>query len=130
MSPTARGEMPPWVLSSRPASNGVSRMPSRLDAVAAHRAAGTLPRAIEVKAIDDCTVEGSTHSSSSPVHSGGVSSVGARARAARPSAGNSRKVLANTTTCSRQCRAPASAAFGCRRAPCRKNSRAIAALVA
>ena len=51
-------------------------MPSRLDAVAAHSAAGTLPRAIEVNAIDDWTVEGSTHSRISPVHSGGVSSPG------------------------------------------------------
>ena len=86
-------ENPPCVLSSRPASSGVSRMPSRLEAVAAHSAAGTLPRAIEVKAIEDCTVDGSTHSSSRPVHSGGVSRPGATARAARPSAGNSRKVL-------------------------------------
>ena len=71
MSPTPLIENPPWVLSSRPASSGVSSMPSRLDAVAAHSAAGTLPRAIEVKAIEDCTVDGSTHSSSRPVQSGG-----------------------------------------------------------
>ena len=85
-------------------------MPSRLDAVAAHSAAATLPRAIEVKAIEDCTVDGSRHSISSPAHSGGVSNSGATARIVSPIAGNSRKVLPSTTACSRQCRAPANAA--------------------
>ena len=42
-------------------------MPSRFDAEALQTAAGTLPRAIEVKAIDDCTVEGSRHRNSMPV---------------------------------------------------------------
>ncbi len=111
-----------------PASSGVSRMPNRLDAVAAHSAAATLPRAIEVKAIEDCTVDGSTHSISTPAHSGGVSSPGAIARAVSPSAGNTRKVLPSTTACSRQCRAPASAAWGASRAPCRKNISAIIAV--
>ena len=131
MSPTPRAEKPPCALQQqrRPAAASAA-MPSRLDAVAAHSAAGTLPRAIEVKAIDDCTVDGSTHSISSPAHSGGVSRPGASARAVRPSAGNSRKVLASTTACSRQCRAPASAACGASRAPCRKNISAMAAVVA
>ena len=121
MSPTPRAETPPCALSSIPASSGVSRMPSRLEAVAAHSAAATLPRAIEVNAIEDCTVDGSTHSISTPAHSAGVSSPGAIARAVSPSAGNSRNVQASTTACSRQCRAPANAARGASRAPCRKN---------
>ena len=116
--------------SSSPASSGVSRMPTRLDAVAAQSAPATLPRAIEVNAIEDCTVDGSTHSTSSPAHSAGVSSPGAIARAASPSAGNNRNVLASTTACSRQCRAPANAACGANRAPCRKNISAIAAVPA
>ncbi len=66
-------------------------MPNRLDAVAAHSAAGTLPRAIEVKAIEDCTVDGSTHSISTPPQSGGVSSPGASARAVSPSSGEQQK---------------------------------------
>ena len=80
-------------------------MPNRLDAVAAQSAAGTLPRAIEVNAIDDWTVEGSAQSRITPVQSGGVSSPGNSARfAPRPNAGNSTNVEASTTTCSRQCR--------------------------
>ena len=35
-------------------------MPITLEAEALHTAAGTFPRAIEVKAIEDCTVEGSS----------------------------------------------------------------------
>ena len=40
---------------------GVMKMPRILDAVALQMAAGTLPCAIEVKAMDDCTVDGSMH---------------------------------------------------------------------
>ncbi len=41
-------------------------MPRMLEADAEHSAAATLPRAMEVKAMEDCTVEGSTHRNSSP----------------------------------------------------------------
>jgi len=34
------------------------KMPIRLEVAAEQMAAGMLPRAIEVKAMDDCTVEG------------------------------------------------------------------------
>ena len=47
-APTAEGTME---IEVRP-------MPMRFDADALHTAAGTLPPAIEVKAIEDCTVEG------------------------------------------------------------------------
>src|SRR3546814_3592671 len=40
-------------------SDLVSAMPSRFEKDALHTAAAILPRAIEVKAIDDCTVDGS-----------------------------------------------------------------------
>ena len=119
-SPTPRAEKPPVVLNS-PASSGVSSIPSRLDAVAAHSAAAP-PRAIEVNAIEDCTVDGTAHSNSSPAHSGGVSSPGAIARAASPSTGNARKGVPITVACSRQWRAPVSAARGPSRAPWRNMS--------
>ena len=102
-------------------------MPRRFDAVAAQSAAGTLPRAIEVKAIDACTVDGNTQSRIRPVQSSGGSKRGNIALSPRPKAGNSTKVLTNTTMCRRQWLAPASAARGASRAPCRKNSSAIAA---
>ena len=44
---------PPWVCISRPTSTGVMKMPNRFEALAAQTAAATLPRAIEVKAIED-----------------------------------------------------------------------------
>src|SRR3546814_3188245 len=50
--------------------NGVSTMPSRFDAAAATTAPATLPRAMEVKAIDDWTVEGSAARNSMPAQSG------------------------------------------------------------
>src|SRR3546814_5466742 len=46
---------------SEPASTGVSTTPTMLDADAAQSAAGTVPQAIDVNAIDDCTVEGRKH---------------------------------------------------------------------
>ena len=52
-------EMPPCAPISSPTSIGVAKMPIRLEAEAAHTAPALLPRAIEVKAIEDCTVEGS-----------------------------------------------------------------------
>ena len=73
------------------------------------------------------TVDGSTQSIRRPAQSGGVSSPGATARAISPIAGNSRKVLQSTTAWSCQCRAPANAACGASRAPCRKNISAITA---
>lgn len=101
-------------------------MPSRLDAEAAHTAAETLPRAIEVNAIDDCTVDGSVHRNSTPRYRSGVTSGASRGRNTQPISGNSTKVLVNTTRCSRQCVTPASTACRDSLAPCRKNSSMIA----
>jgi len=64
MSPIASsGEpaLPPGVPSSSATSSGVANTPSRFDADALQTAAGTLPRAIAVNAIEDCTVEGRQH---------------------------------------------------------------------
>ncbi|MNO98658.1 hypothetical protein D3C76_904060 [compost metagenome] len=49
----------PCTSSSKVTSNGVRKIPNRLDAAALQIAAGMLPRANEVKAIADCTVAGS-----------------------------------------------------------------------
>ncbi len=45
--PLARAPM------NRPTSTGVRKMPATLDRVALHTAAGVLPRAMEVKAMED-----------------------------------------------------------------------------
>lgn len=45
---------------------GVRTMPARLEKEPAQIAAGTLPRAIEVKAMEDCTVEGTRQRKSRP----------------------------------------------------------------
>jgi hypothetical protein len=57
---------PPLAERKRLANSGVRKMPNRLEADALHTAAGTFPRASEVKAIDDCTVEGIRHRSRTP----------------------------------------------------------------
>ena len=44
-------------------------MPSRFDSEALHTAAATLPWAIEVKAMEDCTVDGNRQRNSSPTSS-------------------------------------------------------------
>ena len=88
-----------------------------LDSDALTIAAGTLPRAIEVNAIDDCTVDGTRHRNSTPVYSPGVSTDGTSTRAARPSSGKTTNVAASTSRCSRQCRSPCQASVGDSRAP-------------
>ncbi len=60
-TPSSGEPAPPCTASNRPTRRGVSTMPIRLDSEALTTAAGTLPPAIEVNAIDDCTVEGSVH---------------------------------------------------------------------
>ena len=58
-------------------------MPTRLDAEALHRAAATLPPAIEVNAIEDCTVEGRVHRKSRPSTIGGANNAEASGRGER-----------------------------------------------
>jgi hypothetical protein len=64
--PTPFSDSPPAAPSSRPASSGVSTMPSRLESEALHSAAGTLPPAIEVNTTEACTADGSVHRNSTP----------------------------------------------------------------
>src|ERR1700677_3859357 len=93
----------PWALSSNPTSAGVSTIPNMLDTEALHRAAGTLPRAIEVKAIEDCTVEGSTQTNINPSARSGETHPRDNDVTTRPTTGNSTNVLARTRLCRRQC---------------------------
>ncbi len=130
MPSTAPADTPPWVLSSSAASSGVSTIPNRLEKVALHTAAAVLPRAMVVKAIEDCTVDGSRQRNSTPWYSCGVSTSGTSSRAATPSSGNSTKVEANTVPCSRHCFSPSTASRVDNRAPYRKNSSATAAVEA
>src|SRR3546814_16016780 len=83
---------------SEPASTGVSTTPTRLDADAAQSAAGTLPQAIDVNAIDDCTVEGRTHTSMSPLASAAGRMDCVAATSPSPSTGNSANVVASTAS--------------------------------
>lgn len=92
-------------------------MPARLENEPAQIAAGTLPRAIEVNAIEDWMVEGTRHRKSSPLWSGGVRRVGTSPRAARPSSGKRTKVQASTVRWSRQWRRPSRASRVDSRAP-------------
>jgi hypothetical protein len=55
-----------------------------------------------VKAIEDCTVEGSTHRNRMPIVSSGVRRVSASGSMARPISGNMTKVKASTSRCNRQ----------------------------
>ncbi len=112
-----------------PTITGVRKMPITLDRVALHTAAGTLPRAMEVKAIEDCTVEGSRHRNSTPAVMPGLIQPVPSARMTRPSTGNRTKVEAATSRCRRQWPMPAMIASRDSLAPCRKNNRVMAALV-
>src|SRR5271155_5656229 len=108
-------------------STGVATMPIRLDAEAPHRAAATLPPAIEVKATEACTVEGKVQRNIRPSRIGGVNKPDANGRRSKPTIGNMRKVAAKTRRCSRQCKAPATIAGRDSLVLCKKNRSAIAA---
>ncbi len=85
---------------STPTRTGVRKMPRRFEAEAAQTAAATLPRPIEVKAIDDCTVEGRQHRNSTPLDRVGDRTPDLLIR--RPRAGNITKVKARIVRCRRQ----------------------------
>src|SRR4029079_8012882 len=124
------GAMPaPCVWISAATSSGVSTMPIRLENDALHTAARTLPRAIDVNAIDDCTVAGNVHRNSMPSASCGPTSAFVIGCRARPNSGNSANVHRNTSRCRRQCVMPAITASRDSFAPCMKNSSAIASFV-
>src|ERR1700677_786532 len=83
--------------------SGVTTMPVRFDAVAEQTAAGMLPRALDVRAIDDCTVDGSAQRNKTPRYNGPGNRFGNAAIRPRPSIGNKMKVAAPEAACSRQC---------------------------
>lgn len=69
MSRTAEPSMrrAPVVCISKTTSSGVSTTPRMFDSDALTIAAGTLPCAIDVNAIEDCTVDGTRHRNNTPV---------------------------------------------------------------
>src|SRR5271166_684646 len=119
MSPTA---LPPTagapaVSINNRTSSGVSTTPRMLDNDALTMAAETCPRAIEVNAMDDCTVDGTRHRNSTPWYRSMVSTDGTNARATTPSIGKITYVVVRTSKCSRHCRTPCQACSGDNRAP-------------
>ncbi len=129
--PMASSALPvsPSAPSSSLTSSGVRNTPSRLDTEALHTAAGTLPRASEVKAMEDCTVAGRAQRNRMPRYSSGVTIGDSAGFSARPSSGNITKVQANTSRCRRQWVMPAMIAWRDSLAPWRKNSRPMPMLV-
>ena len=123
------GLTPPWAWSRAAASNGVRNTPRRLEAEAAATAAGTLPRATPTKAMELWMVEGRQPRNTMPAASGGGVIQAGRAAIPRQSRGNRPKVEASTSRCSRQWVRPPITASRDSRAPCRKNTTAMAALV-
>src|SRR5690606_36015463 len=121
---------PPLTANNRPTSNGVRNMPKMFDADADTIAAETLPPAIEVKAMDDWTVEGRTQRKRMPVKKADCDSPGTDHPAARPRIGNRMNVDESTARCSLQCVMPATTASRDSRAPCRKNRSPTANCVA
>ena len=71
--------------------------PSRLETEAEQMAAATLPPAMEVNAMLDCTVEGSMHTYSIPMHKSGPSTLFHKGMLNIPSRGKITKVLAATS---------------------------------
>lgn len=92
-------------------------MPTSEEKEPAQIAAGTLPRAMEVKAIEDWMVEGTRVRKSRPWWRGSVRKTGTSPRDASPSSGKTTKVQASTVTWSRQCRTPSIASRVESRAP-------------
>ena len=107
---------------------GVSIMPNTLEAAALHTAAGTLPRAMAVNAMDDDTADGNTPRYRNPSASSGGIHCGASNDTGNTASGKTRKVSEEINRCSRQCIAPASTCFRDSAAPCTKNSTATASV--
>src|SRR3546814_10716351 len=65
----------PLAWSNQPARRGLMKTPRKFDSDAAHNAAATLPPAIDVNAIDDCTVDGIKQRSRSEEHTSELQSL-------------------------------------------------------
>ena len=72
------------------------KMPTGWEADALQTAAGTLPRAIGVKAMADCTVAGRQHRNNTPRYSSGVTS-GSSTGEGDSSSGNIRNVAGRSS---------------------------------
>src|SRR5579872_366455 len=84
---------PPWKLDMAPNKTGASTMPTRLDAVAEQMAAAMFPPAIDVRAIEDCTVDGRAQRNRTPTQSECGSAFGNKAIKHKPMTGNSANVV-------------------------------------
>jgi hypothetical protein len=90
-------------------------------------AAGTLPRAIDVKAIAEVTVAGSAHRRSNPRARSNGKKRDASGDSSSPTSGKTTNVARTTNAWRRTCATPARMASRESLAPWRKNKRAIAA---
>jgi hypothetical protein len=90
MSRTAASDTPPpvWVTRNTVTNTGVNTIPMRLENDALQIAAATLPFAMEVNAIEDCTVEGRQHKNITPAYNSGVNTSGTNTRQITPTPGN------------------------------------------
>ena len=95
---------------------GVATTPTRFDAEALTMAPATFPRATEVNATEDCTVDGTRVRYKMPRYMSDERNA-VVGRRAMPISGNTTKVNARIIRCSRQCLSPVSASFVERRAP-------------
>src|ERR1700730_3571553 len=84
----------------------IAALQRRFDSVTPQGKASGWTRGFEVKAIEDCTVEGRTQTNNTPDHSDRGSACGAASHRPNPSNGNSMKVAEVIAACSRQCSAP------------------------
>src|SRR5690554_7949272 len=129
MTASSMPVVPAPASSIRLTRNGVTKIPTKLEADAAQTAAGIFPRASDVNAMADCTVPGKAAKYSIPTQScspkRGLSS-GCNDRINK---GNKMKVQAKINRCKRQCKAPSIMARRDNLAPCKKNNKAIAEMV-
>ena len=127
----SRSPPPDWSSDriKRPASSGVMKTPSILDSEAVQTAAATFPLAMDVKAIDDWTVEGNMVRNRKPILTVGLTMEFGSVLTSRPRAGNKPKVLISTSEWSLQAPIPPRRASRESLAPCKKNKRKIATFV-
>ena len=117
MSRKTLPEISMWSLCIRSIANsGVATTPTMLDSDALTIAPATLPPAIEVNAMDACTVEGTSVRKRIPRYSPSPST-NLRGKSAIPKSGKITKVQVRRRACSRQCLSPAIASAVERRAP-------------
>src|SRR5699024_6094835 len=108
---------------------GVSKIPIRLEAEALATAAATLPRAMAVKAMADCTVAGKAHKNSTPMYRVSFTKGAKNGFSSNPKMGNAKKVNRKIRRCKRQWVTPAMTAWRGNLAACKKNNNPMAAAV-